>query len=296
MTTMTDRPTWADAGEVEGSPLEEFLTDQQVEAPGGDAAEDVADGQRDSTGITRFLVVGGLPGVGASTVAWSIASAAARMTAGQDDITVTDAAAPRRSALRMIGGSTGLAAGIDPHTRLVPARSGRIVTTYVDGRMDTRVDEGDLWPASTAPTQIVDLGLSAEEALSDDAAATWLTGDTAIGSHVVLVLPSNASTQLRCEALLSEWVSREWAPIDDIVLVGPATTPVGGTHFMQQAMSSARQLDYLPELAQRGLPAADAALTGPAGIWARLGHELVASACGLPLPETGSRRWRKARP
>ena len=98
------------------------------------------------------------------------------------------------------------------------------------------------------------------------------------------------------KAKLDALADARQAPIDDIVLVGPATTPVGGTHFMQQAMSSARQLDYLPELAQRGLPAADAALTGPAGIWARLGHELVASACGLPLPETRSRRWRKARP
>lgn len=297
MSTMTERAPHPAADQDEPMPLEEFFTAQELGDHGeADAADGTTEEGSESSGLTRFLVVGALPGVGASSVAWSIAAAAAHMMPGHEEIHVLDTAAPRRSTLRMIGTSTGLATSIDEHTRLVPARCGRVVTTYIDGRMDTRVDEPSKWQGASAPVEVIDLGLSAEEALSDDGPAAWLTGETANESHVVLVLGSNASTQLRCEALLGEWSSRGWAPIDEIVLVGPASAPVSGTHYMQQAMSAARRLEYLPDLAQHGLPAADAPAAPSLSAWARVGQELAANALELPLPVTGSRRWRKSRP
>lgn len=240
-----------------------------------------------------IIVVGAIPGAGASSIAWSIATACARLLGSDERVSVIDAASPRRSTLRGLAHHSGAAIALTATTRLVPARAGATTITYVEGRIDERVDDPDLWPDEVGAARIVDVGLSAEEALTHPSAGAWLR-DT--GARIVLVLPSNHTSQVRCEALLAAWAKQGWAPIDDVVLAGPDTEAVSGTYFMAEAMNTPSRVGYLPDLATRGLPEADSPAPAALAAWARVGESITADVFDLPMPApTSRRRWGRGR-
>ena len=110
------------------------------------------------------------------------------------------------------------------------------------------------------------------------------------------MLPSNVSSQVRCEALLAAWSKQGWAPIDDVVLVGPNTDAVSGTYFMAEAMSTPLRAGYLPDLATRGLPEAETAIPAALAAWARIGETITADVFDLHVPaSTSRRRWGRSR-
>lgn len=277
-----DRPEYTDTAKEETSMSHPVTQDVRN--------DDVEEASWQSPGA--IIVVGAIPGAGASSIAWSIATACGRLLGTDEGISVIDAAAPRRSVLRGMAHHSGAAMPVTATARLVPSRAGAATITYLEGQIDERVDELDLWPAQ-AGARIVDVGLSAEEALSHPSAGVWLR-DT--GARIVLVLPSNVSSQVRCEALLAAWSKQGWAPIDDVVLVGPNTDAVSGTYFMAEAMSTPLRVGYLPDLATRGLPEAETAIPAALAAWARIGETITADVFDLHVPaSTSRRRWGRSR-
>lgn len=276
-----DRPEYTDTAREETSMNDPVNHVQDVV---------VDDASRQSPGA--IIVVSAIPGAGASSIAWSIATACGRLLGTDEGISVIDAAAPRRSVLRSMARHSGAAIPVTSTARLVPARAGAATITYLEGKVDERFDEPALWPQTTR-ARIVDVGLSAEEALSHPSARAWLCDP---GARIVLVLPSNVSSQVRCEALLSAWSKQGWAPIDDVVLVGPDTEAASGTYYMAEALTTPLRVDYLPDLAARGLPEAEAAVPAALAAWARIGETITADVFDLHVPaSTSRRRWGRSR-
>lgn len=236
----------------------------------------------DSTGLTRVLVIGALPGVGASTLAWSLAQHAGHHLS---EVDLFDVASPRRSTLRDIGSHTGRPAHVESGMRLVPVREGNVTIRFIESHLDTRFDRPEQWPA-TGEVQVVDLGVSAEEAL-DVTASAWLHEPEA---RIVLVVPTAPGWHTRCEVLLGEWVKRGFTPIDTVVARGPQVPLLSGTPFMEQALETPLRLDYEPVLAAArigsvNVPALDQ-------IAQRINSELL----GLHVPDPApvkARRWRR---
>lgn len=252
-------------------------------------ATDVAGGA-----TRRVVVIGAVPGAGASTVAWSIASAA-RTHDGVVD--VVDAASPRRSQLRGACPTVGVARHVRGDAQLVPATGSGMRVQFIDASLDTRLDQVAAWVSDAGEpvtTRVVDVGISAEEILTHapDSAA-WLTGSEAVASTVVLVIPTAVMAAARCEAVLAGWAAAGWVGIDQVVAVGaPAVATHGIAPLLGKALAGAQVMPPVPHLDRVGLPAAgdDSAQWQ---VWIRTGHQVLAAAGGTPYVAGKARRWRK---
>lgn len=240
----------------------------------------------------RIIVIGALPRCGATSVAWSAALAGRALLEPGQDVYVLDATCPRRSVLRAMGDHVGASTPVDMGMSLTSTTIGGIGATYLDGPMDSRVDEPEAWPHRNG-TEILDVGMSAEEMLRDEHAARWMRGERAYSAHVVLVVPTAVATQLRCEALLHQW--GDLAPIDQVVAVGEALNPTVGTTYMRQALEGAIQVPYLAGLQRAEMPTRNDAVSSDLQPWFAAGADVIRDACALPLAATTpvkKRRWR----
>lgn len=243
----------------------------------------------------RFVVIGAVPGAGASTVAFAIAAATRSHGYGVD---VLDAASPRRSQLRTVCPTVGVALDICADTRLVPAYGEGTQVRYIDSlNPNRRIDAPSSWDSSPATTSarihVVDVGISAEEIVAGaHDAAGWLTGPQAQSSTVVLVVPTAAMSGNRCEAVLAQWADAGFTGIDQVVAIG-ATPPMANPlcPLLSQAFAAGQHMPWDAQFQRYGVGDFSTADSRHDSLRA-VGHQLIAQALGLiPEPVTGRSRW-----
>lgn len=170
----------------------------------------------------RVVVVGSVPQVGASGVALSVALAA---TGAGVTVHLVDAAAPRRSSLRMVCPAEGARASLTGSVGTVTSRAGFLTVTHLDGPMDDRHDDPEQWPdAGGCDLQVIDVGVDAETLLTvDHPGLAWLDPGRVGDVWVVLVVAGSTPCLNRTEDVLARWNGRGLAPVASVVTTGPHT-------------------------------------------------------------------------
>ena len=228
----------------------------------------------------RVVVVGAVPQVGASGVALSVALAA---TGTGADVHLVDAAAPRRSSLRMVCPAEGARTSFTREVGVVTSRAGSLTVTHLDGPMDVRHDHPQQWPDPPGcDLQVIDVGVDAETLLSTEhPGVAWLDPAEVVDAWVVLVMAGSTPCLNRTEDVLARWVGRGLAPVASVVTTGPHPVQehvrAAAGRFTGQALQLAIAHPWDQDVFAHGyLP------THIPGAFAQTGERIVA-ATGSPL-------------
>lgn len=251
-------------------------------------------------GAPVVVIAGATPGAGTSGVAAAVVGAA--LSAGCR-VHVIDAGCPRRSGMRQLCPVEGPSVVVGDGLRIVSSAHKNVRLDYLDGPLDTRLDDPAQWPAHDGvDLVVVDVGLSVEEALtSHPDAARWLHPHYVPDAWVVLVTASSLPALGRCELVLDQWSPHGLCPVAQVITTGalPPSERVRALtgRYIHQALELASHASWEPSRHVLGIctPQVSDDLTGTGvRILSGLGGNLAA-AVAPPVAARGRRGFTHRR-